>query len=221
MKRDLIAIVLLINVVFLSITSCVTTPTNTVSISEKYASKLEAEGGEQADIIMLRTAHSKKDLSYYAYQVMRVAKIYSNVYSKIAANLEDTNNDLMSSFEAAESIIQLHYNVIGSNWRLSINNSVEYPDSCVGFEMAVALMEGEFISHGTVESAGKMRTAFKNRIVSLESESHSKTLETYSIVSQMIDHVCSPSGSLTSYSATMNQLKNDFQRAITLAELEL
>lgn len=141
-------------------------------------------------------------------------------YSTLASQLSNISSaQIGNNGNVLENIKTLknYYLSVASNnssiWNRAIDNHLEY-------NLLLGFFQKRCYKLGANDNSEKMYRQIQSRIVSLAEAQYSHTYKLYAVLSQMKDAAENPHGSLMTYNQTVNGYESEFEKELSLAELE-
>jgi len=165
---------------------------------------------------------TQKDEYLYGYTAIKIGVTFNNdIQGAAVGESISTASELVSDMKLTKELLSKLLMYYYHMWSTSIDNHTRHEYRSVDFNEAFKIIHNEFSRIGIYQDLDKMQDRYKSLVSKLDSSKYQKTLDLYGILSEMISLAKSPKGSLLSYGKKVDDLRVDFDRVASMAEIEV
>ena len=138
----------------------------------------------------------------------------SNAYIT-ALSFQDRDKNLLERIARLHNCLDSCIGQIATAWSNSIRDN-SYPS----FNTTLMVLRSTYTAANLHHNLDQMMSAVRESVRALDRTQYPHTLALFAILSQYHEAVTNPSGSYESYTSNMRNLRNEWTRTMSLAELE-
>jgi hypothetical protein len=194
------------------------------SVAASYASKLKHLHPDQADYFLSIYTLGTEDQARYGYVGIRTGLILAKAYSDVGLQPPSQSESVLALLEDLATVLNSHLHVYRDVWDHAIRQRIEHQRSPIVREPALTIIEFEHLRLGAFQALEQARMAARTEVSRLRQWQYPETVKLYITLLRMGSLALDPQRNNRGYqtfTTAVDQLVEGFERAMTLAKLEL